>query len=379
MAGIFDHLHIKRNTAGSSNELSFDVLDAARDEADASRGKAPSVMISPRDSLGSYHGVSEAATLSGQKEVERRKHRRRIRAIMARVMIVVGVIAAIGVAAWTGYGYFVATQAFDDQYGSLVDRFVKVDEFLSEVDTLMQDPASDAGSEARAAAIAKMDSSRNELDSIRSDAEQFKDRISNEQDKVAIDHIVEAADARMSMLAAAQLAFAVSGKVDDVASRIARVWNDVIAADQAAREAASDANKASSEKAISEAKEKTEKAKESMSASLSDLEAISQANPDVNLSSHLEYLKIRIQSLEYADATSKALLAGDRDKAAEQNDRYNEADSEAAQLAASLPLSPDSIVEESFDPEVASHIKEYEAARNRAIAADALIRERLGA
>lgn len=37
MAGVFDFLHLKRNTRGSSNELSFDVLDAARNDLDSKR------------------------------------------------------------------------------------------------------------------------------------------------------------------------------------------------------------------------------------------------------------------------------------------------------------------------------------------------------
>jgi hypothetical protein len=40
VAADFDHRHLKRNTAGSSNELSFDVLDAARSGMDTQKGSA---------------------------------------------------------------------------------------------------------------------------------------------------------------------------------------------------------------------------------------------------------------------------------------------------------------------------------------------------
>ena len=77
MAGVFDFLHIKKYTAGSSNELSFDVLEQMSVEADgkakkkaSSKETLPSSSSNgaktPKASKGSFAGVANTMTLSGQ-------------------------------------------------------------------------------------------------------------------------------------------------------------------------------------------------------------------------------------------------------------------------------------------------------------------------
>ena len=72
MAGPFDHLHIKGRTAGTSNELSFDVLDAVRSEPSQKKARSVFIPSGPRQSQGSYTGVAGTSTLSAVPEVERR-------------------------------------------------------------------------------------------------------------------------------------------------------------------------------------------------------------------------------------------------------------------------------------------------------------------
>ena len=71
MAGIGDHIHVKKNTAGSSNELSFDVLDAARNGLDTKGRKAPRPQALQKPSKGDYHGVAERR-LSRSRQKPRR-------------------------------------------------------------------------------------------------------------------------------------------------------------------------------------------------------------------------------------------------------------------------------------------------------------------
>ena len=73
--------------------------------------------------------------------------------------------------------------------------------------------------------------------------------------------------------------------------------------------------------------------------------------------------------------TADALLENDRDKAAGLNEKYNEADKSAAKQAKNLPLTPEVAVRESFAEKLSDSAAGYEEARQKAIAADAVIRE----
>ena len=73
MSGHFDFLHVKKNSAGSPNELSFDVLDAARSQLDGKKSRTSRGSLSTSPKQGSYHGVGSGSTLSAVPEVERRK------------------------------------------------------------------------------------------------------------------------------------------------------------------------------------------------------------------------------------------------------------------------------------------------------------------
>lgn len=379
MAGPFDHIHIKRNTHGSSNEISFDVLDAARDDQSTARPKQPTVMISAREGQGSYHGVSGSSTLSGQEEVERRKRRRRTRLVVLWALAIACVVAVVAVAVLSVQRHFADVRTFDERLESLVAALVEVDDQLAEIDTLMDDPVSEGASAARAEAVGAMPSLRERIAGIREDALSAAPLALGDQDSIVLAQIDEACAAREDMLAAAEAAFGVSGQMEGASARLNSVWNDVLASDQAAREASQHANSAATEGQIASAREETLAAQDLLKANLGEMQLIAQENQRINLSLQLEYLQVRIESLDYALATADAFIAGDREQAKAQNDLYNEKDAQAVAIAESLPLSPDTIVEESFDPALAGFVDNYGQARNRAIAADSVIRARVDA
>ena len=410
MSNVFDHLHIKRHTAGSSNELSFDVLDAARNDLDSrkrrrwGRGRSsgdqsgtpqvfrptsspqPGNSPEPASAQTAQPQATEVmgmrlaegqATFSGQAEVTRRKRKRRARSVRLWAVGLVVAVGMVAASAYVAYGYYERMQDFRQQFDSIIQEFVAVDQGISSMDEFMADPlgASSASREQLGTQFAYADA---RLQGIDAESNQLVSQCVTDADSMALEQVSRSASSRRDMIAAATQALAVAENAATGSSEFKAVWNDVLEADQQARDATALANEASTNEAIKEARRKTVKAKEQMESSLSELEAISDKVAELDVTDYAGYLTTRIGALEHAIATSDALLAEESDKAVEENDAYNKADKEAAALAEKLAPSLNAVVEESFAQEVENCAEAYRDARDAAIDADALIRDYLG-
>ena len=378
MAGPFDFLHIKGRTAGSSNELSFDVLDAARHDLDekrrANRSRIPGA---PRPSQGSYHGVGGTSTLSAVPEVERRKRVRRARAIRIRVLVVVAVIALVSVGAFAGYRFYEDKVDFTGRFSTLIDQFVEIDRSIVQVDALMSDPLNSASRDDRDKALSSFSALDERLEHVVLAAREMTEGARSDADIAALSAVEVAAEARRSMLEAATDAF----KLSDIANRqmadVNEAWSKVLAGDAAAREATALANSAKTEEATLKSREKTEEAIELMTAGRTQLAIAEQSLAGLNFSAEKAYIGKRIESLEAAVRTSDALLANDRAAAIAANDAYNAADRAATTLAASLPPAVDGQVRARYVDEVERKSADYASARASASSADSNIRSYL--
>ena len=139
MTGPFDFLHIKRRTAGSSNELSFSVLDAACEDQDAHKQRNARI-VGPKPSQGTYQGVTGTATFSSAPEVERRKRARRAHSLRIGFMAVLAVAVLIGAGAFFGYRFYQDKMDFTGRYASMIAHFADIDKQLVEVDSFMENP-----------------------------------------------------------------------------------------------------------------------------------------------------------------------------------------------------------------------------------------------
>lgn len=413
MSNAFDHLHIKRHTAGSSNELSFDVLDAARDgyapkKKRFGRSSGPQMLRpvrqeepppkaseaepvsqpQPREpvqrsvasvaepSRTSYHSAAGKSALSAQEEVTSRKRDRRWRSIRIGIAASVVAIAMMVGTAYVGYQHYEEMQLFKGKFDSLVQLFVEADAAIPLTDTFMADPfgATDDELQKMQEATSGAALSLQQLEDERALALPYA---VNEQDELALEKLGEASANRQDMMDAALRAVEVVNYSDAQSSEVNAVWHKVLGADEAARAATAAANVADSDEAIEDARAQTVAAQNQMREILEELEKLAAARTDLDLSNHIAYLKKRIESLDLAIATSDALLKSDKKGAATQNDAYNEADRLAAEIAEKLPLSAEQTVEEAYEEQVRACIADYDSARNKAIQSDALIRQYL--
>ena len=377
MAGPFDFLHIKGSTAGSSNELSFDVLDAARHELDekrrANRSSTPLTSGTP-SSLGSYSGIAGTSTLSAVPEVERRKRARRARAIRMRVIAVVAVVALLAVGAYAGWRFYEEKVDYTGRFGELVSRFVEVDKSIVEVDALMADPLNSVERETRDRALAGFSDVKAKLDAISADARDLARNAASDDDKAALAEVEDAVQARKEMLDAAADTFKLSEIANRQVAEATEAWNLVLAGDALAREATTLANVATTEDATLHARDKTQEALDQMNTARSQLSIIEQGIAGLDFSAEVAYVDKRIESLEAALETSDALLAGNREAAIAANDAYNAADREAAEMASDLPASISDQVKAQYSGEVEQKRSAYSSARADATTADSALR-----
>ncbi len=377
MASVFDFLHIKGQTAGSSNELSLDVLEQRSVEANEKANRQSKLPKAPKASQGSYHGVAGSSTLSGQAEVEKRKKARHAHRIRLQIIGFVAIAALIGFGIYAGVRYHEDKVDIEGRIVKLVERLSVVDDTLVDVDALMVDPFDPEKTEARGEVIADSAMLKTELNRIATDAQTLSDLPLEETTLMTIKQIGEAAKARSAMLTAAEEAFRLSSDIATQAQHANSIWGNVIDADQHAREAIAAANRASSPDATRQALELLNSAKQEFEDARYELNQMSTSY-GISFTNQVAYLSKKIEAMEKAIETSEALLAGDREAAKAANDAYNSADEEAADLAAGLPLALTDLVESGFKTKMEDCQKRYNNARSNTVEIDSIIREYVG-
>ena len=377
MASVFDHLHIKRHTAGSSNELSFDVLENASSGLTDKETKSQRLPKPAKASQGSYQGVKGTTTLGSQEEVLRRKKARRARTIRLWVLAAVFALATIVALVWLGYRHYLEVQDFSTRFDSLVNQLVEEDEFLSQIDMLVSklDEATTPGE--REALTSRIPQAIEDTRQIAEKAKSTSPLVVSEQDEVALGQLIETTEARVRMLEAAQDVLSQADARDTRAKEVSDIWNEVVGAGQQAKEASAEANAATTESQTKDARDRTKAIYDKEQAILTGLRDLANQDPQFDASAQIAFIEAKLRSLSYAVETGDALLDGNRELAAEKNDAYNKADLEATELAKKLPLSMEDIVKEAYATKISELTKAYEEARDKVIAADALVRDYL--
>ena len=377
MAGSFDFLHIKRRTAGSSNELSFDVLEHMSDEAVAKAKSGAKDPKPPKASQGSYGGVGGAPALTGQAEVERRKKARHASRVRLYAVVAIAVVTVVATGVMTGVRIYEDQKNVTGRVSDLVGRISVVDESMAEVDALMDDPLDGEGAERRSALANAMPQLTTELNRVSVDAQSLKSLPLDEKTEVVVGQLTRAAQARIAMLSAAANAFSYSVEATSQVARANTVWNDVLKADQASREAIAAANKATTQEATRAALEETRSALAGFNDALYELQDMG-AVYGIAFDKQKAYLSKKIEALEAEVATAESLLAGNRDAARAANEAYGAADAEAASLAEGLPPSIGDIAYAQFEKKMEAYVARYREARESAVSADSVIREYFG-
>lgn len=421
--------HIKRHTQGTSNEISFSVLDAVKMELDGDKAaparkpghipvftlpgrRAKKVSTTPTKeqglplSTGGFAAADPAspppsgaalpaalpdapapqaeprtkqvaAPVSPELEIARRKARRKARKLFAVAFVAVASVALVSAGGYLLFQEYQSHQSHVSRLQSALDEVARVDEVIVSMDEVIASPALTESLEAMPGIEDRLPEARSMLDEADALTNETLDGMQESSDKEAAGMTVKAIDARRSMLASGEQIMEAAQQAAAASSSMAEAWEKVMEGDSLAREAAQ-LVVATTPENVAASKEKTLAAQTAFEAAQQQFGAIAAAYPKVDVSLHESYLAKRIEALGHAVASDDAILAEDTELAAAENDAYNAADAEAAKMAEGLPDDPTEPVQDVYQATVEEPAAAYEKARSEAAAADAFLRNYLG-
>ena len=423
--------HIKRNTEGTSNEISFSVLDAAKNSLDGEGSSSPFGTISLFTLPGKKKRISTPSKDEGlaltQREVSRssaraqsrfehrqrrleqkrvsgaargshsareprsfdaevasRKRARKRGRLIVSFALTVALLAVAGGLTWWGFGTYQDQQTYKGVLSSAISELSGNDELLAEIDVVVDLANSDVTSlslddtldvqkkvqDGKSTCIDELNEAEEAVGQV---AISSSSDASNTPDSKVVDTIT----ARRQMLTSGATIIDDTVSVLQAKQEVTKGWQLVLAADGLAREAADIASSATSAD-MQASTEKSQQAIESFSKAKTALQNAEQLFPQLDLSAYMSYIDKRLEAQGYAIESNDALINRDTQAATEHNDAYNNAEKQAGELAEKLPEDPDELVVDAFNSKTASSREMYENARSQAQSADAFIRDYLG-
>ena len=394
-------MHIKRRTRGSSNEISFSVLDAAREARDAEerdrreggsggpslftlgKGKKPRPTPVKGQSI-VLSGEAPASPSASSSAVDRK-----MRGIVPVFVVVCALLVITLVGGQALMSMREQQKSLLDTLNDQVDIIKSCDESLLPFDELVIEqcdakrlspsatgdaaPSAEALNEGYRAVVAEIAPMRAQLEDSIASMETLQSSLSDNDDKEAASQVVTAARSRLNMLDAGVSIIEESMMATEAFLKARSGWNAVINADAAIREATALAEEMSKENILASQAKGNE--------ALAFLEEAQQdfsqaAYLSLDLAAFKAYVAKRIESQQAALAADEAYLSRNKEELEAQNSRYNALEEEAAALAQKLGEDdPEQIVALRFYEEIEA---DYEAERLKAGNADAFLREYLG-
>lgn len=422
--------HIKARTEGTSNEISFSVLDAAKYAIDNNRGGFSAVDLLPRRKRTSKetadvsretsaatrrehsrldekkptrgkstrHRFSDkrvhrqeksktrsaaalpeqtasAKRLSIEEEIARRKARRRLGRILAGTTVAAASLCIVAVGVWLWHVDTTEQQGYESELMQSLHLISEADETILQLDEVVDDPFSNESRE-KADAVSRdaQDTASLLLDAdahARNASELLKDPVVKDVANQAVASVA----ARQAMLQNGMQLIKASGDASQAAQACDEAWSKVLDADDKTHEA----SKLVEEDNAAASKEKTLEAQSFFEEAKKQLQTLQATYSNVDLSMFVSYVDKRLEAVGYAVATDDALTDRNKEEAVAQNDLYNKAESEAAAIASKLPSNTAQLFHDAYSKQWADTIKIYASKRAEAGTSDAVIRDYLGA
>lgn len=410
--GIVENLHIKGNTAGTSNELSLSVLDERSKKADGKSSTTPRLSRLNKVSVFSVeNGTSRKEKKSEKKaekraeknagyaldlstkgraararkralddpeaEIRRRKSARRARRVVGTV---VGVAASIAVIAYAGYHLWSAYQQNMENLtvlGQAMQELETADEVVLAVDELATDGIGDTSDEDLDALIAQIDDARIHINAAAAFGDTAYESMEQSADREAALKAQESAAARTELLDDALIIIQAESQARTASTAMQQCWDSLVAADALLKEAAAMVTETTNEN-VKASEEKTIQARDTLNEAAASLASAQEAYPSADLSVFESYIAKRLEAIEYALASNEAIYIQDKATADEQNALYNDADAEAVEIAQKLPKDPTQPIEDALEADTQETRDSYFDTREAAAQSDAYIRDYLG-
>lgn len=364
--------HIKHNTKGTSNEISFSVLDSMKGPDDEGDGTSPLGRISlftlgpesnsKRSSGSAVKGRSPDSEIKARRQ-QRKRSRRLVFAIIGILCLIVLAFAGILLA-----GQYQRMQERAQDLGAQVDdvreQYTVAEPFLTLVETTLATPLPDVDAKALDQQLADWESRQQ---SIATKLRASKTALENLQESLrgadleranraiaAVNATIQALEAGRSVLTQVSSA---AKAYDQAEAFLAKAME----ADSLAREAASIT--LDSPEAANAAIEKSNAAIDDLAAARDAVQAVqAEAGWMIDASGAFErsaadllkpfadYANLRIRAQEYAIQADEGYLELSSQQMSSANASYNSSEAEAAELIASLrDAYPTDIVDKAYE------------------------------
>ena len=394
-----DFMHIKKRTEGTSNEISFSVLDAKKNNSVDPGSSSPrtvselgkvSLFTMPGKQSGeaassasgfgmsrpgrkkSSQVVSGGATLVGSSEVMHRKQRRRI----SKLLNVAAVLAVLGLLAFVGGNYLTGIMnrqnANETALNSSIAFLEQTDEVFVALDEAVAQPAM-ASQLNYEELLNNMSAAASLLDRSANSAEQVVNAHESDRTVEVASEVKNSALARKDLIEKGRTIIVQGAAAKSATNLVHESWSKMLEADALARDAA----KLMSEDAtknISASSELNTQAMGLFQEALTLLRQAKTAFPRADLSSYEKYLELRAGAQQNALASNAALQEGDQATAEANSAAYNASEEEAATLAAQFPADPAQPIIDMYAEIGSASDVAYREAHGRVARADAAIR-----
>lgn len=438
--GIGASVHIKKNTAGTSNEISLSVLDGLKSRADNELGEAdPKVKLgdlslftvsskkdrrlsakdeklpalpapaapsassekkpaakkktrpserpaSPRASAprsarekkpSRDQRNRERALRDPEKEIKRRKKNRRFRRAAAIAVASVCCCACIGAVA------LFAANAYEQSRSNLAllsqafDEIEKADSLVLSMDDLVMKDESIVTVEELDELEQGMNDAGVHLNAACAFADEAFQTMGESPGKDSARQVSASADARRDMMKYAEALLHADVDARSAVESVEECWDQVLKADGLMKEAA-DLVADTTVENVTASQGKSEQAIALLDEAAASLASAQAECPSADFSALAALIEKKREQNGYAVESDKAIYIQDKATAESFNESYNRADAEAVELAAALPERPAQPILDRLDAQTAETRSRYLDARKRAAESDAFIRDYLG-
>lgn len=362
--------HIKRNTHGTSNEISFSVLDAKKNTADAT---------DPVEREDPFWAQAD-------EEISRRKKRRRQRRARSLVLMVAAGVAVVALAVAGIRWGMQANHEVKGQLGGVVETIEAADQVVLPFDELAVEAmtesldamAEDGFRDRYAELIPQLEEAQGQLEQAKADTERIQGSLCSPSDVEASNQVLVSVSARLNMIGAGRDALGEADAAVEAYQAADAAWATLLEADTAARDAASLAA-LEGEANMRASLGKTDGALAGFATARDGFVRAAELCPDAGLSPYVEYVDARIEAQQAARASTNAYLDGDVDTMVQQNNQYNTLDSQAASLMRTLNQQPLGLLALDYGQRREGLFQTYMQDRQRAADADAFLNDYVSA
>lgn len=404
-------VHIKHRTAGTSNELSFDVLEAKKNEADGnstsskrwSRGfrtkkttERRAVFANRRSDNAAYAGggmphlYSSDAVQAAKNidltnlpygdpaaEIVRRKKKRFHNRVLS---------ATLGVAVIAALAFLMATEVtryLSDQEATLatlktaLQTVEEADQAIVAMDKLVATPLDQQDENDARRILERLPGANDLLDEAYEQVKWASGSLFNSEDREAANRAMTAIAGRKEMTTQGQMILTDAIAAKEAAFYMEEAWNLLLEADTFANQAGELVQDTSTDN-VNASMEASNRAIGRFEQAQDLVQKVQTRYPEADVTPYAKYLEKRLRGQEAALESDASILLMDRVSAEEQSETLYDYDLEAAEIAKGFPDDPTKPITDACNEKQAELREKYDQARSQAASADAYLREYLG-